>query len=223
MPPCPQPTRSAPGMSRPNEAVTLIRDVSLITIERRGAIGLPGIAGRVLLIVAQAGVPVLLFSQSSSEQSFCFAIPRSRTALVMQAMQTELQHELESRLVMSLQARSDIMLITTNGTSVQERAAEAARICRLLADEGINILVMAQGSSRYSMALVIEEAHMSRAFARWADSERTGDTSDNLDTPDESDAQSTGGAGSAGCPDAPGRSRLLQAIVIRAPSPRRSA
>ncbi len=150
--------------SKPREAVTILKDIALVSVERRGTIGLPGVSGRVLVAVAQTHVPVLLFSQSSSEQSCCFAVPQNRAPRVAEAIQHELQDELEKQAVVRLQVRDDVVMITTNGTPIEDRALEAARIYGLLAEQGINVLAIAQGAARYSMSIIIEESGMARAI-----------------------------------------------------------
>ena len=56
-------------------AITAIRDLSIVNVEGRGMLGVPGIAARTFGAVARQGASVLMISQSSSEQSICFVIP----------------------------------------------------------------------------------------------------------------------------------------------------
>ncbi len=142
------------------KAVTVIRDVSLISVEGRGMVGVPGIAGRTFMAVARVGVSVLLISQSSSEQSFCFIVPQAKTAIVLDAIKKELRHELERGDVDSVWAREDVVIVTTVGAGMRGTPGVASRVCSALATRGINILVIAQGSSEYSISLVLrtEEA-----------------------------------------------------------------
>lgn len=137
------------------KAVTVIRDVSLVSVEGRGMVGVPGLAGRTFMAVARAGVSVLLISQSSSEQSFTFVVPNNRTAVVLDAIRRELRPELERRDVDRVWAREDIVIITTVGAGMRGTPGVAARVCGALAACGINILVIAQGSSEYSISLVV--------------------------------------------------------------------
>jgi bifunctional aspartokinase / homoserine dehydrogenase 1 len=137
------------------KAVTVIRDMSLISVEGRGMVGVPGVAGRTFMAVARAGVSVLLISQSSSEQSFCFIVPSPKTTNVLDAIRRELRIELERRDVDRVWAREDIVIITTVGAGMRGMPGVASRVCAALAAKGINILVIAQGSSEYSISLVV--------------------------------------------------------------------
>ncbi len=142
------------------KAVTVIRDVSLISVEGRGMVGVPGVAGRTFMAVARIGVSILLISQASSEQSFCFIVPSDRTSQVLDAIRKELRVELERRDVDRVWAREDVVIITTVGAGMRGMPGVAARVAGALAARTINILVIAQGSSEYSISLVVraEEA-----------------------------------------------------------------
>ena len=58
------------------KGVTAIERQSLVTIEGRGMLGVPGIAARAFAAVARTGTSVPMISQSSSEQSICFVVPK---------------------------------------------------------------------------------------------------------------------------------------------------
>src|SRR5215211_6662721 len=65
----------AKANGRAIKAVTAIKAMSMITVEGRGMIGVPGVAARTFGAVASVGANVLMISQASSEQSICFVVP----------------------------------------------------------------------------------------------------------------------------------------------------
>ena len=69
------------------KAITAIKGLSLITVEGRGMIGVPGIAAKVFSAVAREGISVLMISQSSSEQNICFVIPQKANGRALQALE----------------------------------------------------------------------------------------------------------------------------------------
>jgi bifunctional aspartokinase / homoserine dehydrogenase 1 len=137
------------------KAVTIIRDVSLLSVEGRGMVGVPGVAGRTFMACARVGASMLLISQSSSEQSFCFVVPTSKTSLALEAIRKELKTEIERRDIDRVWAREDVVIITAVGAGMRGMPGVAARVCGALANCGVNILVIAQGSSEYSISLVV--------------------------------------------------------------------
>lgn len=57
------------------KAVTLIEGLSMVNVEGRGMMGVPGIAARTFAAVASQGASVLMITQASSEQSISFLLP----------------------------------------------------------------------------------------------------------------------------------------------------
>jgi bifunctional aspartokinase / homoserine dehydrogenase 1 len=72
------------------KAVTSVRNVSLLTVSGSGMMGVPGIAGRTFLAAANVGANILMISQASSEQNFCFVVIDDRAGQVKHAIETEL-------------------------------------------------------------------------------------------------------------------------------------
>jgi aspartate kinase len=137
------------------KAITIIKDVSLLSVEGRGMVGVAGVAGRTFTAVARAQASMLLISQSSSEQSMCCIVPTSRTEAALRSIKDELKIEIERRDVDKVWARDDVVIITAVGAGMRGTPGVAARVCSALAGAGINILVIAQGSSEYSISLVV--------------------------------------------------------------------
>jgi bifunctional aspartokinase / homoserine dehydrogenase 1 len=145
------------------KAVTVIKDVSLLSVEGRGMVGVPGVAGRTFMAVARANASMLLISQSSSEQSFCFVIPSTRTDAALASIRNELAVAIERRDIDRIWAREDVVIITTVGAGMRGMPGVAARVCGACASHGVNILVIAQGSSEYSISLVVSTEDANKA------------------------------------------------------------
>jgi aspartate kinase len=137
------------------KAVTAVKNQSLVTIEGRGMMGVPGIAARAFGAVAGIRVSVLLITQSSSEQSICFSIPESVTAQVTAALETEFVKELARRDIDRIWAERPVSVITTVGAGMRGTPGIAGRIFTALGNAGVNVLAIAQGSSECSISLVV--------------------------------------------------------------------
>jgi bifunctional aspartokinase / homoserine dehydrogenase 1 len=142
---------------QPIKAITAIHDLSLILVEGRGMIGVPGIAARTFGAVATVGASVLMISQASSEQSICFVVLNSIAPVVMQAIEDALTQELLRRDVDRIIARNDMAIITAVGAGMRETPGCASRVFGVLGDEQINVIAIAQGSSDCSVSIVIRQ------------------------------------------------------------------
>ncbi len=146
---------STPGTVK---AVTAIEGLSMVTVEGRGMMGVPGIAARTFSAVASRGASVLMISQASSEQSICFVIPTQAVLPVIRAIEEEMALELARRDVDRVWSLDDVVIVTAVGAGMRGTPGVAARIFGALARGNINIIAIAQGSSECSISLVVAAA-----------------------------------------------------------------
>jgi len=145
------------------KSVTAIEGLSMVTVEGRGMMGVPGIAARTFAAVASQGASVLMISQASSEQSICFVIPTKTAAPVVDAIETEMATELSRRDVDRISSLDEVVIVTAVGAGMRGTPGVASRIFGALAKSSINIVAIAQGSSECSISLLVGAADASEA------------------------------------------------------------
>ncbi|MGB9672673.1 MAG: aspartate kinase [Anaerolineales bacterium] len=145
------------------KAVTSIRSQSLITIEGRGMLGVPGVAARAFGAVASTGTSVPLITQASSEQSICFAVPLKSTALVLQGLNEAFSRELSTKDIDRIWATEEVVILTIVGSGMRNTPGVAGKIFSKLGANGINVIAIAQGSSEVSISLVIDRMDEQKA------------------------------------------------------------
>lgn len=145
------------------KAVTVVKDVSLLTIGGRGMLGVPGIAGRTFTSTARAGASILMISQSSSEQSICFIVPEGKGEHVRGAIHDELASEIQRGDVATVDVQTDVVIITAVGAGMRGTPGVAGRVFGCMGSHAINVLSIAQGSSEVSISFVIASADTQRA------------------------------------------------------------
>ena len=143
---------STPGTVK---AVTAIKGLSMVTVEGRGMMGVPGIAARTFSAVASQGASVLMISQASSEQSICFIIPTEYVPPVIKALENELALELTRRDIDRVWALDNIVVVTAVGAGMRGTPGVAARLFVALASQSINAIAIAQGSSECSISIAV--------------------------------------------------------------------
>lgn len=136
-------------------AISTIRNLSMITVEGRGMMGVPGIAARTFAAVARQGASVLMISQASSEQSICFVIPTEAADVVIQSVETEMELELARRDIDRVWEQPDIVIVTAVMAGLRHTPGIAGRIFSALGKADINVIAIAQGSSEYSISIVV--------------------------------------------------------------------
>ena len=158
--------REAPGtLIGPNseqssmviKAVTSVRNVSLLTVSGKGMIGVPGIAGRTFLAAANAGANILMISQASSEQNFCFVVIDDHAHEAKAAIENELSSEIARQDVDGVDVLSGVAIVTTVGAGMRGTPGVAGRVFTTMGNHGINVIAIAQGASECSISFVVEE------------------------------------------------------------------
>jgi aspartate kinase len=160
-PDCPGTLINKPKLVRGKiSAVTSIYGLSLVTVEGRGMLGVPGIAARTFTAVAKQGASVLMISQSSSEQSICFIVPEDIVQAVIHSIEREMEIELHRRDIDRVWAQSGVVIVTVVGAGMRSTPGVPARVFGALGQANINVIAIAQGSSEHSISLVVsaEEA-----------------------------------------------------------------
>ncbi len=145
------------------KAVTSIRNVGMLTVSGKGMIGVPGIAGRTFTATAQAGASILMISQSSSEQSFCFTVPEDKVNDVKASIESELAKEIARDDIDSVEIEAEVVIVTAVGAGMRGTPGVAGRVFTAMGDNRVNVLSIAQGSSECSISFVIYERDLKRA------------------------------------------------------------
>ena len=138
------------------KAVTAIREQSLITVEGKGMLGVPGVAARTFGAVAATGTSVPLITQASSEQSICFAVPIDTVSRVIASLESAFALELNRGDIDRIWATEEVTIITVVGAGMRNTPGIAGKIFGVLGDHGVNVIAIAQGSSEVSISLVVD-------------------------------------------------------------------
>ena len=148
-------SETTPGTGK---AVTLIRDLALLTVEGRGMLGVPGVAARTFQAVADTGTSVVLITQASSEQSITFAVPAAAAPRVVAALEDAFAAEIARRDIDRVALTPDISIVTVVGAGMQHTHGVAGRVFTALGDAGVNVVAIAQGSSEVAISFAVTAA-----------------------------------------------------------------
>jgi len=138
------------------KAVTVIRGQTMLTVEGRGMLGVPGVAARTFGAVARTHTSISLITQASSEQSICFTIPSISTSTVVAALQDEFRRELEQQDIDDVAALENVVIVTVVGAGMRHTTGIAGRIFSALGNDRLNVIAIAQGSSECSISLIVD-------------------------------------------------------------------
>lgn len=144
-------------------AITTIKGLSLISVEGRGMLGVPGIAARTFAAAAREGVSVVMISQSSSEQSICFAIPGKDAPTIVQALEREFARELAHRNIDRIWSLDDVAIVAVVGPGVTRSPLIASQVFGALGSNGIQVTAITLGTSMAGISMVVRGEDADRA------------------------------------------------------------
>jgi len=129
-------------------------------------LGVPGIAGRTFEALHREGVSVSLISQASSEHSICFTVPAASAEAARASLRDAFADEIDRREIDDVEVESDLATLAVVGLGMHGTPGVAARVFSSLADGGINIVAIAQGSSELNISAVVSETDLPAAMRR---------------------------------------------------------
>ncbi len=144
---------------------TSIDKVSVITVGGYGMVGVPGIAAEIFSTVRKEGTNVLMISQSSAEHNITFVIKEQDVPRTVAALQRALAEWIEQdHRIDRIRQVPDVAIITVVGEDMKGRCGIAGKIFSALGRNRINVIAIAQGSSEYSISMVVAAENMRQAI-----------------------------------------------------------
>ena len=150
----------------PVKALSAVTAQALVTVSGNGMLGVPGIAGRTFEALHREGVSVSLISQASSEHSICFTVPAASAEAARASLRDAFADEIDRREIDDVEVESDLATLAVVGLGMHGTPGVAARVFSSLADGGINIVAIAQGSSELNISAVVSETDLPAAMRR---------------------------------------------------------
>jgi aspartokinase/homoserine dehydrogenase 1 len=151
----------------PVKALSAAGGQALLTVTGNGMLGVPGIAARTFEALFKQGISVSLISQSSSEQSICFAVPEAAAVRARDRLADEFRDEIARQEIDGVELQTGLATLAVVGIGMAGHPGIAARLFGALSQAGINIVAIAQGSSELNISFVVtakESAAAQRAI-----------------------------------------------------------
>jgi aspartokinase/homoserine dehydrogenase 1 len=134
-----------------------IQKVSLINIQGGGLMGTRGIASRIFAALAKAEANIIMISQASSEHSICVALRDGEAHSALRALQHELKPLVAAKLITSVELAGGMEIVAVIGANMKGKPGVSGKLFGALGAAGVNVHVIAQGSSEMNISFVIEQ------------------------------------------------------------------
>ena len=136
--------------------ISHLSDVASITLQGGGLRGRVGIARRVMDALASESISILLIVQSSSEYSITLCVRAVDADRARRALEEEFHFERLHGLIEELPVQKDRAVISLVGEGMKHYRGIAARFLTAISSAGVNVEVIAQGSTEVAIAVVVQ-------------------------------------------------------------------
>lgn len=147
----------------PVKALSAMPGQALLTVSGSGMLGVPGIAARTFAALFDEGISVSLISQSSSEQSICLSVPDAAARRAQKRLSEEFRDEIAREEIDGVEIKTGLATLAVVGLGMAGHPGIAGRVFRALAEAGVNIVAIAQGSSELNISFVVAAASAAAA------------------------------------------------------------
>uniref|UniRef100_A0A7S0L1V1 ACT domain-containing protein n=1 Tax=Coccolithus braarudii TaxID=221442 RepID=A0A7S0L1V1_9EUKA len=148
----------------PIRGITSVDNVALVNIEGTGTSSVPDMASRLFGTLERAGVQVVMLTQASADSSICLAVgePDAETALTV--LEVAFEKELAKGLVAGITIEHGHAVVAIVGEGMAFRPGTGATFTKAMANAGINIRSIAQGSSERQISIIVEQEDCTKAL-----------------------------------------------------------
>jgi aspartate kinase len=135
------------------KAVSVLFNAGIIEV----GIGIPGVVGiaaRIFEAFEKADTNVIMISQSSSEANISVVVNRSGIRKTEKVLKETFAH---TNYIKYIRSEDDICVIGVVGEGLKGTPGVAAKVFQAVAQKGVNVRMIAQGSSELNISFVVKE------------------------------------------------------------------
>ena len=141
------------------KCVSTIRHTGLIDVRGGSMVGAPGTAATIFSVLAKAGVNIMMISQSPSESSISVIVKKND---LDKAVNT-LEMNLLGKIIKKVDVTVDVSIIALIGSGMRGIVGVASKVFTSVAKKGVNVIMIAQGSSELNLAFVVKDSDCNAA------------------------------------------------------------
>lgn len=147
--------KTSKGKKNPVKGISHIDNVTLITLEGSGMVGIPGFSKRLFETLAVEKINVKLITQASSEHSICIAIDDCNADLAKIAIDNAFEFEILKGRIKPLEVEKNLSIIAIVGDKMKSHQGISGKMFGTLGKNNVNIRAIAQGASERNISAVI--------------------------------------------------------------------
>ncbi len=157
-------SKESNGVSKTAKGITNIDNISLLTLQGNGMVGIPGFSKRLFETLALERINVILITQASSEHSICIGIDQHDVEVAKIAIDSVFEYEISLQKIDPVIVEKDLSIIALVGDRMKSHQGISGKLFSALGQNNINIRAIAQGASEKNISTVIAKNDVKKAL-----------------------------------------------------------
>lgn len=141
------------------KAVSTIRNAALIDVRGGSMVGAPGTAAKIFKVLGDNNVNIMMISQSPSESTISMVVRKNDLDQAVNSLELNLL----GKVIKNVNVTDNVAIIAAVGSGMRGIKGVASRIFGAVAKNGINVIMIAQGSSELNLAFVVNDSDCEEA------------------------------------------------------------
>ena len=152
------------SINKPVKGISYIEDISLVTLEGNGMVGVPGFSKRLFEVLYLHQINIILITQASSELSICLAISDDDASKAKKVIDEVFEYEIQLQKVKPVKVEEHMCIIALVGDNMRNYQGLSGKMFSALGKNNINIRAIAQGASEKNISAVIDKVEAKKAL-----------------------------------------------------------
>lgn len=157
-------TKNPNGKQQAVKGISYIENISLLTLEGSGMIGIPGFSKRLFETLLTQKINIILITQASSEHSICIGINDKEASKAKIALDETFAYEIASKKVDPILVEQQLSIIALVGENMKNHQGLSGKMFSMLGKNNVNIRAIAQGASEKNISAVINSEDAKKAL-----------------------------------------------------------
>ncbi len=148
----------------PVKGISYIEDISLLTLEGTGMIGISGVSKRLFETLSAENINIVLITQASSEHSICVGIYDVDTKIASESINRAFSFEINQNKVKPVIVEEGLSIIALVGDNMKNYQGLSGQMFSTLGKNNVNVRAIAQGASEKNISAVINSSDAKKAL-----------------------------------------------------------
>jgi aspartokinase/homoserine dehydrogenase 1 len=150
--------------NKPVKGISHIENITLITLEGSGMVGIPGFSKRLFEALSFHNINIILITQASSELSICIGIADEDAQKAKTIIDETFEFEIQQQKVNPVVLEQDLCIIALVGDKMKNHQGLSGQMFSSLGKNNVNIRAIAQGSTEKNISAVINKSDTKKAL-----------------------------------------------------------